>query len=199
MLFKTCEISAVEMNGFSRFVSFRFAFVRLSFCRFVQERLCFHTHPLTHVRVTDLGAAAGRWAAPPGQWPAVKVPCWRALRQWSQREDLCLCPGNQTSDFQLVNCDHSSSSALHHAVTVLTQKLCFSFHSFLKVWFLFFFCLYIEVLNWWCQSHEVVYICRYFCIRSIMILKFLSVMDFLRQSTRCVDAAPVALVSSVPV
>lgn len=47
-----------------------------------REGFAFIFTQLTNVHVTDLGAAA-----PLEQSPAVKVPCWRALWQWSLRED----------------------------------------------------------------------------------------------------------------
>lgn len=119
-------------------------------CFFVEGMLCFHVHPLTHVHITDLGAAAGYSEAPPEQSPGVKVPCSRAPWQWLTKGGLSiprslylsqLRPGNQTSDFQFINCDHFSSSALHSAQTNLNSIFSFSFllfNSFLKVWFLKF-------------------------------------------------------------
>lgn len=101
---------------------------------YVQGRLCFHMYPLTHVHVTDLGAAAVWWAAPLEQAPTVKVPCWRAL--WEREGGLSISPsllfhpGNQTSDFQLINCDHFPSSAL-----LLHKNLTHSILS--QVWLLF--------------------------------------------------------------
>lgn len=92
MLFKKCEISAVPNHntGMNRREEIFFFFFTL-FCLFVKllvwGRLRFHFRPLTHSIVTELVTAAGRWAAPLEQSPAVKVPCSRALWQWLLKED----------------------------------------------------------------------------------------------------------------
>lgn len=73
-------------------------------------------------------------AAPLEQAPTVKVPCLRAL--WEREgglsvpPSLLFHPGNQTSDFQLINCDHFLSSAL-----LLHKNLTHSILS--QVWLLF--------------------------------------------------------------
>lgn len=91
-----------------------------------------------------------------------------------------------------MNCDHFSSSALHPAVTNLSQKLYFSFNSVKSVIFIFAW-----ILWFWTGDARAMKLSTSTNIFISKVLLFfnLLIMDFLRQSTHCVGAAPVTLVS----
>ncbi len=218
MLFKKCEKSAVDAFQTRRqeltedeqmfpcfFCCFLLLFVLVCLFFFVQGRLCFHIHPLTHVHVTDLGAAAGRWAAPLEQSPAVKVPCWRALWQWLLREDWAFLdlftfprfvPGIRPVTFSSWNVTTFllTPSILLWPTSLLLLVLLFN--SFKCLIFIF-----VWTLWFWNGDARAMRLSTsaYIFISIVLLFLRFSVMDFLQQSTRRVSSAPLTLASSVPV
>lgn len=199
MLFKTCEISAERDEkmflGFCLFFVFFRGGPVVVVGSEVREGLLAPSLVQSHAPFVSFNDVT-----PPS--PAVKVPCWRAPCRRLQRggffllsPPLCSLPpprhGNQTRDSELMTCDHSSSSSsfFFFRPPLIQLSLSPTYVLFLPS---------LVFLSRCRPSRDVAFICRYFCINSIIVLFcfcfFFTFQIFLRQSTCCVRAASVTLV-----